>query len=147
MPMESQQLRSCKEVLNLINFNESGVASRRPIGALVNAFPISRVVFNLTIVNLDVANAPAVQSDIFDAITIYLRQREPYIIGLSANPRRDQITQSAISSIVENIVSSVGGTFDSVIVAQLATTVSVYTLGIGVKAKLGIINYVYFRSI
>jgi len=107
-------------VLDSIFLDENGLNSRRPANALVNAFPIFRRGFATTIRGLVVDNAAQVQSDVDDGVTEYMRDREPFIIGLSIPPRRDRVTNSAVGGLVEDIVSAAGGIFSSVAVTSQA---------------------------
>ncbi len=52
-------------------------------------------------------------------------------------PRRDRVTSSAIGGVVDDIVSAAGGIFGSVIVTQNTVIMTIYSLGIGEKAKAG----------
>lgn len=123
-------------VLDLINLDDNGLASRRPANALPNTFPITRIPFDVRITGLIVDNLAQVQADITTAITGYFLDREPFIDGLSIPPRQDRITNSAIAGIVEDIVNAANGVFSAVIVSQSTIVIVVYSLGIGEKSKL-----------
>lgn len=122
-------------VLDSIELDENGLATRRPIGALVNAYGITRTGFDVEVSGLTVDNPTQVQADIVAAVEEYFLTREPFISGLAVLPRRDQVTQSAVGGVVEDVVSAAGGIFNSAVV-KLATVVTpIYILGIGEKAK------------
>lgn len=124
--------------LNSINFNNAtGVAERRPAGALVNTFPITRKVFDITITGLSVENPVQVRESIRSALEIYFLDKEPYLVGLSLPPRRDRITLTAVTGVVDDIVSQANGIFTSVAM----TNGPVYMLKKGEKAKLGGVTY------
>lgn len=131
-----------QEVLDSIELDQSGLATRRPANALVNAFPITRVGFDVRVTTLQVNDLAVVQADIETALIEYFKNREPYIVGLSVPPRRDRITRTAVGGVVEDIVTANGGIFGGVILSLSGTGVEVYTLGIGEKAKLNSVTFV-----
>lgn len=125
-------------VLESIELNEAGLATRRPVNAAPNVLPISRVAFAVTISGLD----PETQENkdaITEGLDEYLRSREPFIVGLSSLPREDRITEAAISGIVDTIVNAQGATVTTVSM----TPGPAYTLAPGEKSKLdGTPNFV-----
>jgi len=130
-------------VLNSVNFDQDGLATRRPVNAFVNSNAITRSGFNVEIDGIVVDDLAAVQAAITTAITQYFLDREPYIIGLSIPPRRDRITQGAVISIVDSIVSASGGIFSTATIEEADTTpVTTYELGIGEKAKAATIGFI-----
>lgn len=130
-----------EEVLDSIELDDNGLASRRPAGALVNTYAISRLGFDVQVIGLTVDNSAQVQQDIEDAITEYFLDREPFIVGLSILPRRDRITRSAVGGVVDGIVSAAGGIFSAVFVSRNTVNVELYALGTGEKAKLGTLTF------
>lgn len=131
-----------QEVLDAIEQDQSGLASRRPVGALVNTYPIARIAVDVRVTAMQVANIASVQGDITAALTEYFIAREPYIIGLTVGPRRDRITVAAVSGIVEDVVSASNGIFGGVTLTIGTIQTDAYTLGIGEKAKLGSVVFV-----
>lgn len=124
-------------VLDIIELDDSGLATRRPATALVNTFPITRIAFDVRVTGLLVDNLPQVQADITAAVGEYFKSRAPFIVGLTVPPRVDRITSSAIGGVVEDIVSAAGGIFSTVILEQAGTVLTTpYTLGVGEKAKV-----------
>lgn len=109
--------------------------ARRPVGALVNAYPIERVVFDVVVSGVDVGDIASVRPQITSAITEYFAARDPYIIGLSVLPRRDRITRSALGGVVDDVVSARGGIFSGVQLLLNNEEVDIFTLGVGQKAK------------
>ena len=88
-----------------------------------------------------VDNLAQVQTDITAGIVEYFLGKEPFIVGLSVNPRKDTITNSAVAGLVEDIVTAAGGFFTSVVVSQNSIIIDLYFLGIGEKAKSGTVTY------
>lgn len=129
------------EALNAINYDSTGSASRRPVGALVSTLSIIRVPFTVEIDGLSVENEPAVRADIESALTKYFLDRTPFLVGLTLPPRLDRITQSAVSGIVDDVVSAVNGVFTEAKLYKSAVLTPIYTLGIGEKAKLAGVTY------
>lgn len=122
-------------VLDSVQRDTNGLASRRPIGALVNAYPIKRVVFTVEVSTLDVDNISDARDQITAAITEYFGTRDPYIVGLSVLPRRDRVTRSALGGVVDDIISARGGVFGGVTLKLDGVAIDLYTLGVGEKAK------------
>jgi len=128
-------------VLDAIELDQNGLASRRPANALANSFPITRTGFDILVTGLQVDNLAQVQATITTAIEEYFFDREPFIEGLSILPRRDRVTRSAVGGVVDDIVSASGGIFSSVIVSQATVSVELYSLGIGEKAKAATVTF------
>lgn len=130
-------------VLDVVELDSDGLATRRPAGALVNAFPISRLAFDIRILGISVpSNLAGVKTQIEAAVTEHLLSREPYIVGLDVGTRKDLITTTAIGGIVSDIVTAAGGYFTSIEITQDTATITLYILGIGEKAKAGSFAYV-----
>lgn len=123
-------------VLNSVELDQSGLASRRPANALVNAFPITRVGFDVRVTGLLVDNLAQVRTEIEAALVSYFLSREPFIPGLSVPPRLDRVTSSALGGAVEAIVAANNGIFSGVFVKVDTVQVALYNLGIGEKSKL-----------
>lgn len=135
-------LAQLQAVLDSIELDDNGLATRRPANALVNAFPITRVVFNVRVTGLSVPDLAQTRSDISAALTNYFLDREPYIVGLSIPPRKDRITRSSVSGIVDDIVNATGGIFTSAFISVGGINTDLYTLGVGEKAKIGTLSWV-----
>lgn len=125
-----------------IEFDQAGLASRRPAGAFVNSLPITRTGFDVTVLGLVVDDTAQVQTDITSAIDDYFVAREPYIPGLSIPPRKDRITESALAGAVEDVVSAAGGIFEGVTLSLDASPIPIYTVGEGEKAKILTVSFV-----
>lgn len=122
--------------LALINFDQNGLASRRPINALVNVLPITRATFSVEVSGVTAQDLAAVQDSITVSVLEYFEALEPFINGLSLIPRRDRVSAAAISGIVNNIVGAAGGQFTGVTLKNSGgSTITVYDLGEGEKAK------------
>ena len=133
-----------QSVLDLITFDENGLASRRNANAFVNSLPITRTYFDITVAGISgVDDLGKAQSDIIEAQEEYFRFAEPFIPGLSILPRRDQLTQVRVSALVEDIVTAAGGTFSTAIFYLTANPVSVssYFLSEGEKAKANLVSF------
>jgi uncharacterized phage protein gp47/JayE len=130
-------------VFDAIQLDTGGLASRRPVGAAVNVYGITRLAFDVEVTGLsiDASLEAEVKAAISSGIDEYLRTREPYIIGLSVLPRRDRVTVAAVGGIVNGIVEVAGGTVVSVALELGAIPIAGYTLGDGEKAKGGGVSY------
>jgi uncharacterized phage protein gp47/JayE len=132
-------------VLDNINTDQNGLASRRNANAFVNSYPITRTGFDVIVVGiLGVGNLGQVQADITSALEEYFLSTEPFIPGLSVPPRNDQITGTRVSAIVEDIVTAAGGTFSGATfdVAGFVGSISTFVLGEGEKAKAAAVSFV-----
>ncbi len=129
-------------VLDNIELDENGIATRRPANALVNTFPITRTGFDVRVTGIIVDNIAQVQADITTAVEEYFLGREPFISGLTVLPRRDRITRSAVGGIVDDVVSAAGGVFSSVIITLSGVNIESFTLGIGEKSKALTVTFV-----
>lgn len=128
-------------VLDNINTDQNGLASRRNANTFVNSLPIARTGFTVTVAGIaGVGDLGQVQTDITAALTGYFFSVEPFIAGLSVLPRRDQITATRVSATVEDVTTAAGGTFASATFELTAApgTLSNYILGEGEKAKAAV---------
>lgn len=128
-------------VLDSINLDQDGRATRRPANALANTFAITRTGFVVNVAGLIVDNLAQVQADITTAVEEYFLDREPFIDGLSILPRRDRITRSGVGGIVDDIVNAAGGIFSGVTITQSTIDIQTYSLGIGEKAKVDSVTF------
>lgn len=124
-----------------INYDVNGLASRRPANALVNTFAITRLDFTIQVLGLIVTNEAQVQDNITLALEEYFLEREPFIDGLSQFPRKDRITLSAITGVVDGIVSASGGIFSVVLLFKDSVGINSYFLGVGEKAKVSLVEF------
>lgn len=128
-------------VLDNIIFDDNGLASRRPANALANTFAITRTGFDIEVIGLIVNNPVDVEASITAAIEEYFLEREPFIDGLTIPSRQDRITNSAVSGIVDDVVNAASGVFTGVLLEQSAVPFTIYSLGIGEKAKALTVTY------
>lgn len=128
-------------VEDIINQDENGKATRRPIGDKVNVLPITRKAFDVVVQGLVATDAPTVQGAIEEAADDVLRTREPFIEGLSALPRKDRITRSLVAGVVDRVASASGAAVNAVVVEEGGIQTVAYTLAKGEKAKLGNVSF------
>jgi uncharacterized phage protein gp47/JayE len=117
-------------VLDSINLDDSGLASRRPANALVNTIGITRKGFDVEIDNLVVQDLATVQATIVAAVEAYFLEREPFIEGLDSLPKLDRISKNEVLCLVDEIVSNAGGSFDDAILKDGGVPFTLYTLAI-----------------
>lgn len=125
-------------VLALIEQDAEGKAFRRPANAFVNVAAITRTGFDVDAVGVAVAtNLAQLQADITAEVIAFMLGREDFIPGVTLLPNKEQITKNALIGLVDDLVSAAGGTFRSVNFSLTSGggNLSVYTLGIGEKAK------------
>jgi len=136
-------LAQLQDVQDSIQLDQNGLASRRPAGALVNVYAITRVGFDVTVSGIaDTPDVAQTQVDVETALNEYFVAREPFIPGLSVPPRRDRVTETEVGGIVADIVSAGGGIFVGAAVELNGFNVPIYTLGEGEKAKLLSVTFV-----
>lgn len=128
-------------VFDAIELDDAGLATRRPANAALNTLAITRTAFGLTIGGFTAPDEAAAQLAISTAVDEYLRDREPFIVGLSVLPRRDRITQGALAGVVNEIISAEGGTVTTVVLTLLAVEINAHALDNGEKAKLDSVIY------
>lgn len=130
-------------VLAAVEFDDNGLASRRPACAFVYSLPITRTKFRVDIEGLaGVADPAQVQADIEGAMAAYFAAGEPFINGLTVPPRRDRLTRSRIIGTVDDIVAAANGTFTTArfnVVGDMP--IESYMLGRGEKAALDSVVY------
>lgn len=132
-------------VLDLVNLDSNGLASRRNASAFVNSLPITRTGFTVTVTGIaGVSDLGQVQDDVEAAVIEYFLSVEPFIAGLSIPPRNDQITRTRLSAIVEDIVTAAGGTFTSATFYPTGSpgSLTAYALLEGEKAKADSVGFV-----
>ena len=120
---------------------ETGIAARRPAGAFVKAFPIERLAFDVDVIGVSVSDIGATRDEIEQGLKDYFFNLEPFIEGISAFPRRDRVTLSAVVGVIEEIVSSRGGIFEYAELFLSDAEITAYNLAEGEKAKLGKIEF------
>jgi uncharacterized phage protein gp47/JayE len=118
----------------------TGLANRRPANAAVNVLAITRTGFDVDITGFDAVDPVAVLASIELGVDEFLRTREPFIVGLSALPRLDRVTQGAVAGVVNEVAESSGATVASVTLRRLGIVILEYTLTRGELAKLGTIT-------
>lgn len=132
-------------VLDSINFDENGLASRRPANAFVNSLPITRESFDIEVEGItNVADIAQVEADITAAMQDIMTRAAPFILGLTIPPRLDNISRSALIGEVEDIVSAANGLFTTVRfeITGSGLPIELYTLGRGEKAKANVVTFI-----
>lgn len=130
-------------VLDNINLDENGRATRRPANAWVNSLPIDRIGFDVDVIGLTSPNLAEVQQNIEDALEEFFFTREPFIDGLSLFPKTNTITATGVIGVIEDIVSLDGGSFATATfkLDSGGGNLSSYTLGDGEKSKIVDVTY------
>lgn len=129
-------LAQLQSVLDAINLDVAGLASRRPVNALPNALAITRTLFTVEVTGLTgVPDESTTKGQVDAAIEQYMASAEPYVVGLDLPPRKDRITKSAITAAAEDVITAAGGTFTDTILRRSGTIVNTYDLSEGERAK------------
>ena len=128
-------------VMDAIELDEAGEATRRPVSAVVAVKKIARQPFTVTVQGLVAGEEDAAQAAIEAGIDDYLRSREPFILGVTRLPRTDRITAAGISGVVDDIASNQGATVTSVSLSLGGDSIPAYTLDYGEKAKLNNVEW------
>jgi len=136
---DAAQLATLKDYLTYDP--ETGLETRRPIGAEITTLPISRKTFDF---DISISGAStATKNDIEAALSDYLLSLSPYNEGVSLE-RNDAVTDTGASSVVNDVARSAGATVISLIVrdGDSSSPLTNYILYGGQKAKLGTITFV-----
>jgi hypothetical protein len=118
----------------------TGLANRRPANAAVNVLAITRAAFDVDITGFEATDSAAVLDAIELGLDEFLRARQPFIVGLSALPRLDRITQGAVAGVVQEIAEANGASVAGVTLRRGGFEIIQYTLARGELAKLGLLN-------
>ena len=129
------------EVAAAIQLDVAGKASRRPVGAAVNVYAITRSEFDITVIGLDVPDEVTVKANISTGVDEHLRTRDSFITGLSVLPRDARVTLAAVGGVIDGIVNAAGGAVGQIILEKSSVVLIAYTVGKGERAKLGAIDY------
>jgi hypothetical protein len=130
------------DVADAIELDDNGLASRRPVNALVSVFAITRTGFDVTINGLQANDIDALKLDLAEAISQYFWNQAPFIAGLTLGTRRDRITTAAVAGAVQDVVSAYDGVFTNVTTkVNGGSQFTIYPLGEGEKAKS--VNVIY----
>ncbi len=121
-----------------IQFDQDGLATRRPANSGINVYKITRKGFNVQIYGLTIADA---QTPIADGIDSYLRSLYPFEPGLSLLPRADRVTQFDVGGVASSIAAANGATFAAIAILDGVSPILSYTLGRGQTAKLGSVSW------
>jgi len=107
-------------VAEAIEYDEDGLATRRPVGANVIVSAITRTEWVVTVSGLIDSTLDS-EADAQEAVTAaveeYFLAREPYIVGLDVLPRYDTVSRSAVIGAVEDVMTARGGTFSTATLA------------------------------
>ena len=131
-------------VLDNINTDQNGLASRRNANAFVNVLSITRESFDVNVFTITgVDDLGAVQADVTAAVEEYFLAAEPFIPGLATGPRRDILTATRLNATVEDIVTAAGGTYGAATfeLTSGGPLISSHTLVDGGKAKADSVSY------
>lgn len=133
-------------VLAAINFDPlefpspTGLANRRPANAAINVLPIVRTAFDVEIAGFEAngtADTDSVLAEMQEGLGEFFRAREPFIVGLSALPRLDRVTQGAVAGVVNEIAEANGASVATVILRRAGVAIQQYALARGELAQLG----------
>jgi hypothetical protein len=128
----------------------TGLAIRKPVTAILdpigdgsygNVLPIIPKFFDVIIYDLIADDLGYVKGLIQQSLSSYFFAREPYIQGLSLPPIKNEISESAIISIVFDIVNTNSGSFTTVGLLYESNPILSYILGEGELSVLGLLSY------
>jgi hypothetical protein len=131
-------------VLASVELDDAGLASRRPVGSFVTSDAITRTAFDVNVAGLTGGSESltTVQTKVTESLTNYFLSRAPYIPGLTLGKRRDRVARTAVGGVVQDVADAFGAVFTGVVVTVSGgSTVDVYSLGEGEKAKVGTVLY------
>ena len=130
-------------VANAINYDPdeypspTGLANRRPANAAINVLAIVRTGFAVELSGFEATQDEAATLAAIEAgVDEFLRAREPFIVGLSAMPRLDRVTQGAVAGVCNEIAEANGASIAAVTLLRDGVPVTQYALAHGELAKL-----------
>lgn len=132
----SDQLTRVSNSIASSSQSASGLANRQNVLHAVNTLAITRAQFTLQLSGFVVSDTTAAQAAVTAAVDEFLRDREPFILGLSALPKRDRFTRADLAGIVSAAVAAYGGSVTSVTLLESATPIEARILAAGELARL-----------
>jgi uncharacterized phage protein gp47/JayE len=130
-------------VATAIELNDEGIATNRPVSALVNTLPVTVATFDTEVASISgVADIAKVQRDVTTAIEQYYLNRSPYISGLDVPPRRDRVQRAEVQGTVADIVSGAGGIFVTATIEESSSPIEIRSLGAGELAVSGNVTFI-----
>ncbi|WP_407545947.1 baseplate J/gp47 family protein [Vibrio parahaemolyticus] len=115
-------------------------AYRLPMTAALSVLPISRLTFDISVVDLQ-PNEGDMHTAIEGSLELFMKQREPFMQGLSMLPKKNEVSVNLLLSQVVFSINAYGGTFKEIKLYSGGTEITTKTLAIGELAKLGAVNY------
>ena len=113
---------------------------RKPMTAGLSVMPISRLSFDVDIVDLN-PNEGDLHTAIENALEVFMLQREPFMEGISMLPKKNEVSVNLVLSQVVFSIGSYGGTIKEVRLYSGGQEITTKTLKVGELAKLGTVNY------
>lgn len=134
------ELTAIKEA---VEKDEGGLAYNRPLSAIVDIFPITRLEIDVEVYDLIAESLTELETEIETALTEYFLTRENFVTGVTDLPKKTDISVENIRSIINDYAVSADGSFSSVVLKFSLTQISffIYTLQKGEKAKLGTLSF------
>jgi uncharacterized phage protein gp47/JayE len=136
------------EVRDAVNADPDTGVARPPLGITDDTLyveSITRTEFYVTITDLDVSDESEVdaKSDISSFLILYFLSLNPFVESIdSIRDRNDTITDLTVSKVVQDVLSTYGGTASVVeFGVEGGSSEETYTLSAGEKAKLGTLSY------
>jgi len=127
------------------------LATRKPLTTILdpagdesyaNVLPVSIKTFDITIASLVVDDIVTVKAQIRSALDSFFLSREPYILGLSVLPQKNEVSTSLIVAIISDVVSANNGSFLSAALYFEGNVVTSYILSEGELCDLDTITYI-----
>lgn len=130
-------------VASAIQLDVDGLASRRPVTALVNVLSVARISVDVEISGLTTSGSMSeLRGDLEAAIDEHLRGRRRFIVGLDVLPNRSYISSAEIGGIIARVVNAAGATFNTSRVLVGGGAITSQILEPGQLAKLGAAIYI-----
>jgi uncharacterized phage protein gp47/JayE len=138
IPTDAQLAAVCAA----IELDDDGLASRRPVGSMVNVYAVTIRTFDVTVTDLSLSDDEAtLRANITTALEDYFLNREMFISGLDVPPRRDRIQVAEVQGTVADLVSGDGAVFTEALVYESSSPVILASLGEGELAVLGAVTF------
>lgn len=127
------------------------LATRKPLTAIIdpagdesyaNVLPVPIKTFDITIAGLVADDIVTVKAQIRNALDEFFLSREPYILGLSSLPQKNELSTLLIASVVIDVVNANNGSVSSAILYFEGNLVTSYILAQGELCDLDIVTYI-----
>ena len=104
-------------IADSIREDQTGSATRQPMGTHVKVLPITRRDIRVKVTGLIAANSTDVEAQIVEALEAEIASYEPFIGGLSVQ-RSDSVTRDGIAGVISRVIQANNATYTSALITS-----------------------------